>query len=546
MGEFAALATLSSRSLAPGALDTQPARRYFFARHGLGSPGGGRLTMTRRNVLLGLGAASAITAISPYVSALARAQSNGTNEMPGSIAAASSRIRDRQLSVTELTSAYLRSAKEFQPTLKAFITLAEDQALATARELDRELEQGRIRGPLHGIPIVYKDNFDTAGILTTMGSEFYSKRTASSDAEAVQRLKAAGTVMLGKTNMNEFAAGVAGRNKFYGDTPNPWDTTRWSGGSSSGTGVAVTAGLCLGGLGTDTGVSIRGPASWLGLVGVRPSYGRVSVRGTFPRAYTFDTVGPLTHTVEDAALLLTALAGFDPNDRYAVRSPQEDFTVGLNAGVRGVRLGIVDDFTYRNVTPEVGQAVQAAVDQLTKLGAQVKTVKVPLLSGKIDFRYPLTILLYEFNQIFGDTYRATANKEQFGPVVHANIAQGEKITREAYESALKLRPSEIAEIREVFKTVDVLLMPTHPFVAPPFSVDAEGNPGVRQFTVPISFTGFPAVSVPCGFSAEGLPIGLQVVANDFQERLIFRVAAAYERATEFHKRRPPMYTKVRL
>jgi aspartyl-tRNA(Asn)/glutamyl-tRNA(Gln) amidotransferase subunit A len=497
----------------------------------------------RRNVLRGLGAAGAMTAISPYVS---RAQSNGADELPGSITVASSRIRDRQLSVTELTSACLRSAKEFQPTLKAFITLTEDQAMATARELDRELEEGRIRGPLHGIPIAYKDNIDTAGTLTTMGSEFYAKRVASSDAEVVRRLKAAGTVTVGKTNMNEFAAGVAGRNKFYGDTPNPWDTSRWSGGSSSGSGVAVAAGLCLGALGTDTGVSVRGPASWLGLVGVRASYGRVSVRGTFPRAYTFDTVGSLTHTVEDAALLLTAMAGFDPNDRYAVRSPQEDFTVGLKAGVRGVRLGIVDDFTYRNVTPEVGQAVQAAVDQLTKLGAQVKTVKVPLLSGKIDFRYPLTILLYEFNQIFGDTYRATADKEKFGPVVHANIPQGEKITREAYEAALKQRPREIAEIREVFKTVDVLLTPTHPFVAPPFSVDAEGNPGVRQFTVPISFTGFPAVSVPCGFSADGLPIGLQIVANDFQERLIFRVAAAYERATEFHKRRPPMYTKVRL
>src|SRR5262245_30003116 len=500
---------------------------------------------TRRNVLRGLGAAGVMT-MAARVSKPAAAQSTTGDEMPGSITVAASRIRDRQLSVAELTSAYLRSAKEFQPTLKAFITLAEDQAMATARELDRELEQGRIRGPLHGIPVVYKDNFDTAGILTTMGSEFYSKRVAQSDAEVVRRLKEAGTVTLGKTNMNEFAAGVAGRNKFYGDTPNPWDTTRWSGGSSSGSGVAVAAGLCLGALGTDTGVSVRGPASWLGLVGVRPSYGRVSVRGTFPRAYTFDTVGPLTHTVEDAALMMTALAGFDPNDRHAVRSPQEDFTVGLNAGVRGVRLGIVDDFTYRNVAPEVGQAVQAAVDQLTKLGAQVKTVKVPLLSGKIDFRYPLTILLYEFNQIFGDTYRATSNKEQFGPVVHANIAQGEKITREAYEAALQQRPSEIAEIRKVFKTVDVLLTPTHPFVAPPFSVDAEGNPGVRQFTVPISFTGFPAVSVPCGFSAEGLPIGLQIVADDFQERLIFRVAAAYERATEFHKRRPPMYAKVRL
>jgi aspartyl-tRNA(Asn)/glutamyl-tRNA(Gln) amidotransferase subunit A len=499
----------------------------------------------RRAVLRGLGATGAMVTLSPGLAGRARAQS-GSQEMPRSITAASTRIRNRQLSVAELTSAYLRSAKELQPSLNAFITLSEDQAMATATELDRELQEGRIRGPLHGIPIVYKDNFDTAGILTTMGSEFYSKRVAQSDAEAVRRLKNAGTVTLGKTNMNEFAAGVAGRNKFYGDTRNPWDTARWPGGSSSGSGAAVAAGLCLGALGTDTGVSIRGPASWLGLVGVRPSYGRVSVRGTFPRAYSFDTVGPLTRTVEDAALLLTAIAGYDPADQYAVRSPNEDFTVGLNAGVRGVRLGIVDDFTYRNVDPEVGRAVQTAVDQLAKLGAQVTTVKIPLLSGKIDFRYPLTILLYEFNQIFGDTYRATTTKEQFGPVVHANIAQGEKISKETYTVAVRQRPREIAEIKEVFKSVDAFVTPTHPFVAPLLTVDAEGNPGVRQFTVPISFTGFPAVSVPCGFNGEGLPIGLQIVANDFQERLIFRIAAAYERATDFQKQRPPMYSKVQL
>jgi aspartyl-tRNA(Asn)/glutamyl-tRNA(Gln) amidotransferase subunit A len=185
------------------------------------------------------------------------------------------------------------------------------------------------------------------------------------------------------------------------------------------------------------------------------------------------------------------------------------------------------------------------VDQLGKLGARITTVKVPLLSGKIDFRYPLTILLYEFNQILGDTFRATADKQQFGPVVHANIAQGEKISKEAYEAAIAQRPREIAEIKEVFKDVDAFVTPTHPFVAPLLTVDAEGNPGVRQFTVPVSFTGFPAISVPCGFSAAGLPIGLQIVADDFGERLMFRIAAAYERATEFHRQRPPIYEKTK-
>jgi len=305
--------------------------------------------------------------------------------------------------------------------------------------------------------------------------------------------------------------------------------------------VAVASGLCLGGLGTDTGISVRGPAGWLGLVGVRPSYGRVSVRGVFPRAYSFDTVGPLAHTVADAATLLQAISDYDAKDKYAIQAPATNFAANLSSGVKGLRLGIVDDFTYRKIDPEVGEAVQTSVDQLGKLGATVETVKIPLLSGKIDFKYPLTILIYEFNQILGDSYRSAENKALFGPVVHANMEQATKISKDTYEAAIAQRPKEIAEIREVFKEVDAFITPTHPFVAPPFTVDAEADPGVRQFTVPVSFTGFPAISVPCGFNSSGLPIGLQIVANDFQEQLLFRIAGALEEATEFHTKRPPNY-----
>ncbi|MGH7307411.1 MAG: amidase [Candidatus Rokuibacteriota bacterium] len=494
----------------------------------------------RRDLLRGMAATGGVLALAPWGTAPAVAQSPSV-DLPGTIGEAAGRIRNRQLSVTELTHAYVKHAKALQPKLNAFITIAEQHALTAASELDRELERGRIRGPLHGIPVVYKDNIDTAGIVTTIGSELFARRIAQSDAEVVRRLREAGTVTLGKAHMSEFATGVAGRNKYYGDARNPWDLTRWPGGSSSGTGIAVAAGLCLGGLGTDTGGSIRGPASWLGLVGVRPSWGRVSVRGTFPRAWSLDTVGPLTHTVEDAALLLTAIASYDPSDPHALPSPTENFTIGLHAGVQGLRIGIVEDFTYRNIDPEVGKAVQVAVDQLSRLEAQVKTVKIPLLSEKIDARYPLTILLYEFNQMVGDTVRATSRKDLFGPAVHASIAQGEKISRDTYEAAVRQRPREVAEIREVFKEVDALIMPTHGFVAPPLTVDADGNPRARQFTAPISFTGFPALSVPCGFAANGMPIGMQIVANDLRERVMFRIAAAYERATEFHRQRPAIY-----
>jgi len=491
-------------------------------------------------VLRGLAGAGAMMALSPSLVRQAAAHKSALG-LPGTITEAATLIQTKKLSVTELTTACLECAKQLEPTLNTFITLTEEHALATAAALDADKKRLGTRTPLYGIPVVYKDNFDTAGILTTMGSQFYSSRVATGTAEAVRKLHEEGVVMLGKANMNEFAAGVAGFNQFYGSTGNPWDLGRWSGGSSSGSGVAVAAGIALGALGTDTGVSVRGPASWLGLVGVRPSYGRVSVRGTFPRAYSFDTVGPLAHTATDAAILLTAIAGFDPADPFAVPTPDEDFTADLKRGVKKLRLGIVEDFTFRNVDGEVARAVQAAIDLFRRLGAEIKTVSIPLLSGRIDFRYPLTILLYEFNQILGDTYRAEPDKSLFGPVVQANIAQGEAISPEMYAAAIDLRPAEIAEIREVFSEVDAFLTPTHPFVAPLKAINAEGDAGVRQFTVPVSYTGLPAISIPCGFNSGGLPIGLQIVANDFQERLLFRIAAAFEEATAFHDRHPPIY-----
>ena len=493
--------------------------------------------LRRRDLLRGMVGAGAAMALSSSLLPQAAAHKSHSG-LPQTIAEAAKLIQTRKMSVTELTTAYIQCAEQLEPTLNAFITLTEQEALATAAALDSQ--RGK-RGPLHGIPLVLKDNIDTAGILTTRGSHFYSTRVATEDAEVYRKLKNAGAVLLGKANMNEFAAGVAGLNLFYGNARNPWNLDHWPGGSSSGSGVSVAAGICLGGLGTDTGVSIRGPASWLGLVGVRPSYGRVSVRGTFPRAYTFDTVGPLAHTVEDAATILTAISGFDPLDPFAVPSPDQDFTKHLKGKVKKLRLGIVEDFTFRNVNSEVAAAVQAAIDLLEDLGAEIKTVSIPLLSGKIDFQYPLTILLYEFNQILGDTYRAEPDKSLFGPVVQANIAAGELITQETYDAAIARRPGEIAEIREVFSEVDAFITPTHPFVAPLTTVNAEGNAGVRQFTVPISYTGFPAISIPCGFNSDGLPIGLQIVANDFQEQLLFNIALAFEEATDFHAQHPGIY-----
>jgi aspartyl-tRNA(Asn)/glutamyl-tRNA(Gln) amidotransferase subunit A len=494
----------------------------------------------RREVLRTIGAASAALGFSPAFPMRATAQSK-PGDLPANIAEAGKRFRDRSLGITELTKSYLKGAKELQPKLNQYITLTEEEALKTAAQLESELAQGKARGPLHGIPIVYKDNMDTAGTKTTVGSEFFKDRVPQSDAHVVALLKSAGAIMLAKTNMNEFAAGVAGRNKYFGDTHNPWDVNRWPGGSSSGTAASVAAGVCLGGLGSDTGVSIRGPAAWCGLVGIRPSYGRVSVRGVFPRAMSFDTIGPMAHTVADTAMLLQAIAEYDSQDKYAVRAPAGDFSADLNGGVKGLRLGVVEDFTYRNVDADTAKAVQASVDLFGKMGAEIKSVKIPLFTGKLDFKYPLTILFYEFNQIFGDTYRAAPDKSVFGPVVHANIAAAEKISKETYEAAIRERPKEIDEIRKVFGEVDAFLTPTEPYVAPLMSENAEADAGVRQFTVPVSFTGFPALSVPCGFSASGMPIGLQITANDFREQLLFRIAAALERELALGSRRASTY-----
>ncbi|MBI5968824.1 MAG: amidase [Deltaproteobacteria bacterium] len=459
--------------------------------------------------------------------------------LPMTIAEAGKRLREGSLTSKALTETYLKCVKQLEPKLNAFITLTEEQALVTASAMDAELKAGKDRGPLHGIPIVNKDLYDTAGIPTTVGSEFFRKRVPKEDATVVRKLKEAGTVMLGKTNMNEFAAGISGTNQFFGDTHNPWDLDRSPGGSSSGTGAAIAAGICLGGTGSDTGGSIRVPASWLNIAGIRPTFGRVSLYGVYPRAYSLDCAGPLARTVGDVALLLNAMAGYDLKYSYSIQALQEDFTVGLDKGVKAIRLGIIENYTFREIDPEIAQAVQAAVDKFTSLGAEIKTVKIPLFGGPLEYSSLFNMLLYEFNQILGDEFRAEPRrKEVFGPIVQANIDRGMKITKETYEKARAERPKQIIEVKEVFKSVDALLTPTMPTVAPPLVGASKDYDRGRQFTLPFSWTGLPSVAVPCGFSPAGLPIGLQIVGNELQEGLLLRIAAAYEKATEFYKRRP--------
>lgn len=439
--------------------------------------------------------------------------------LPATIAEAGRQMRNGLLTSEVLVKHYLERIKILNPQLNAFITITEDLALETAATLDAELKSGD-RGPLHGIPIVLKDNIDTAGIKTSVGSQYFRNRLPKEDASVIQRLQAAGVVLLGKTSMDEFASGILGRNQFYGDTRNAWNLNHSPGGSSSGTACAIAAGFCLGGIGTDTGGSIRVPASWSGIVGLRPTHGLVSLAGVYPRAASIDVAGPLAGCVDDIAILLDAIAGYAARDTHSVyRQNQGSYTDDLKKGVSGLRLGLVKNYTFR-VDPEVARAIQAAVNTFIELGAKV--VPVESLWLKFNRAAFSHIVLYEFNQSLGK-YRAAAEQDIFGSTVRHNLDLGEKISQATYEQAQIIKQLQTVQLKKVFGTVDALLTPTMPIVAPLLTGSIDE---CRQFMLPFSFTGVPAVSIPCGFSADGLPIGLQIIGNHFEEALILRIAAA--------------------
>lgn len=493
--------------------------------------------MTRRTVLKG-------TATSAILASTGLTAAGSSSALPVSITVAGEQFRNGQLASADLTKAYLGGIEKLQPQLNAFISVLAEEALRTAAERDAELRSGKDRGPLHGIPVVVKDLFAMRGTRTTAGSKSMENRVTDHDATVVSRLREAGCVILGKTNMNELAAGLSGTNSHFGDTHNPWSLDRSPGGSSSGTAAAIAAGLCLGGLGTDTGGSIRIPAAWSGTTGIRPTFGLVSVHGAVPRSLSLDSVGPLARNVHDLALLLDAIAGFDPHDRTSTLfQPRQSYARALADGVRGIRIGIVKDYTFRDVEPEVATAVRGAADAFSRLGADVREIRIEPLEGRMDYGKLFNeILLYEFNQILGERYRATPNAtELYGPIVQNNIAVGSKVPRDAYEARLAERPFLTAEVKEAFRNVDALLTPALPTSAPLLKASAQDFNRGRQFTIPFSYTALPSIVVPCGFSPDGLPIGLQIVGDHFQEARLFQIAAAYEAETPFRSKRPSTF-----
>ncbi len=454
------------------------------------------------------------------------------------LAAASDRVRKKTISPIELVQACLRRIERLNPLLNAYITVTAEPALTQARELEAEVQHGRWRGPLHGIPVALKDNIDTAGIRTTAASELFKDRVPSEDAEVARRLKNAGAILLGKTNLHEFAYGGSSSVSFFGPVHNPWALDRVPGGSSGGSAAATAAGLCFGSLGTDTAGSVRIPACYCGIVGFKPTYGRVSNRGVVPLSWTLDHVGPLCRTVEDAALMLGVIAGYDELDPATVDTPVPDYNRAFRMQASKLRLGVPRTLFFDSLDPEIAKAVAAAVEVLRKLTATVRETMLPSASVSFDEIY---------NKVRGVeayTYHSqwlAESPEKYQAATRQRIIQNSAdVTAPTYVKARRQLDQLRREIKKVFAAVDLLITPTMP--SPPVVIERGVDPtavSIRN-TSPFDVLGLPAISVPCGFTTSGLPIGIQIVGAPFAESTVLSLAHAYEQATEWHRRSPPL------
>lgn len=450
-------------------------------------------------------------------------------------------LRSGELTCTKLTRLCLACVKQFQPLLNCFISITEKEALTQAQRHDEELAAGMDRGALHGIPIVYKDNIDTAGARTTCGSEIFRDRIPHKNALVVDLLEKAGVVMLGKTNLNELAAGgKGGMNVFYGNTGNPWDLARESGGSSSGTAAALAAGLCAAGLGTDTGGSIRGPSSWCGIVGLRPTSGLLALDGIYPRAPTLDVVGPMARSVADIAILFEALLTDKQQDHDLINSNLLEYASSQGQTVKDLRIAAIDNFSFAGIDKEVAEKVREAIDIFEHLGAVRANVRIPLIEDPEMAKAARNVLLFEFAQSFHDELRCIGPAKQLlGPIVQKDLEIGSGISSADYLSAIRIREELTSQFQIAFQQAEILFSPTMPILPPLYASDMDLSGWHRQLTIAISMAGLPAISIPCGASRSGLPVGLQLVANRFQEKTLLRAGMAFERSRM--ELRPPVF-----
>jgi aspartyl-tRNA(Asn)/glutamyl-tRNA(Gln) amidotransferase subunit A len=404
---------------------------------------------------------------------------------------------------------------------------------------------GHRLGPLHGVPVALKDNIGLAGQITTAGSKVLADWRPTDDATVATRLKGAGAVIIGKTNMHEFAWGGTSANPHYGFVRNPWNTDRFPAGSSGGSGAAVAARLCYGALGTDTGGSIRLPSAINGIVGIRPTIGRVSNHGVIPLAWSMDTVGPMARTVEDCAIMFGAVAGHDPKDAGSAAVPVADYTADLGRGVQGIRIGIVPGYFFSHLQPPVHDAVRGALGALEELGASVVDVEIGHIHGNISAQ--LTVESCEPSTYHQRWLRE--RPEDYGDDVRLLLEIGEMHFATHYIQAQRYRGLLRQEFMEAFKDVDVFICPALPFTATRVGemsvviengVEEDMLAAIMQFTGVPSLTGLPSLAVPCGYDDEGLPVGMQIIGRPFDETTLFRVGAAFQGASEFHMRAPSL------
>ena len=453
-------------------------------------------------------------------------------QLPRSLAGLARAFREGRLSPVEVVGTLLARIESADKALNAFITVTEERALEAASRAQEEIMAGHYRGPLHGVPLGLKDLIYTAGVRTTMGSAFFKDYVPDYSATVALQLQEAGAVLVGKTNTHEFAYGPTGDRSCFGPTRNPHDPSRISGGSSGGSGAAVAANLLYGSVGSDTAGSIRIPSALCGVVGMKPTFGRVSKHGVFPLSWTLDHVGPLTRTVEDNAIFLSVLAGYDPKDPYSAKEPAEDFARDLGRGVEEAIIGIPKGFYFEHVEDEVGERVREAIEVFRSLGAEVREVGIPHLQETLRAqRYVLAADAYAIHE-----ERLKSAPENFDEEVRDRLLEGERLKAHRYASSQQRKLGAKDEFEEALGEVDVILAPTLPIAATLID-QREVNIGgyeepvrsaVTRLTGPANLTGFPSLSVPCGSTTSGLPVGMQLIGRPFDEATLYRFGHAYE------------------
>lgn len=474
---------------------------------------------------------------------------------------ASELLRKKEISPVELTKTLLERIERTDSKLNSYITTFNDNAIESAKKAENEITSGEYNGPLHGIPIGLKDIFVMKDVPSTCGSKMLENFISPYDATVTKKLIDSGAVILGKNNMDEFAMGSSNETSYFGSVKNPWDLERVPGGSSGGSASATAAGLCLGSVGTDTGGSIRQPASLCGIVGMKPTYGRVSRYGMIAFASSLDQAGPLTRSVEDTAIILNAISGVDEFDSTSINIKVPDFTANLNGDINGVKIGIPKEYFIDGMDSDVEQALKNAISELESLGAEIVEISLPHTKYAVSTYYIIAPSEASSNlarydgvkygyrnqnaKSLTDMYVKTRS-EGFGDEVKRRIMLGTYALSSGYYDAYYLKAQKVRtlirdDFKSAWKKVDVIVAATSPEVA--FKIGEKTDDPLKMYlsdilTIPCNIAGIPGISIPCGFSSEGLPIGLQILGKAFDEETILRVAHAYEQETDWHKKHP--------